>query len=60
MPAKVRLAYLLVLAALFAAAFFIQAPWWASALIGVAAMVPIAVADVVISRRAQAAHPADA
>jgi hypothetical protein len=48
---RVRVAYLVVLAALVVTGFLIDVSWWQGALIGSAAMLPILVADIVTTRR---------
>jgi hypothetical protein len=60
MVRSVHVAYLLALLGLVLAGFFIEACWWVTALIGIAVMIPIAVADVVTSRRRKAASATDA
>lgn len=60
MVRRVRVAYLLVFFGLLVAGFFIEAPWWAKALIGIAVMGPIAIADIVTSRKRLATRPVDA
>ena len=55
-----RIAYLLVFFGLLVAGALIEASWWATALAGIVAMTPIAVADIVISSRRRAARIADA
>lgn len=52
MTNPVRVAYLLVLGALVVVGYlFISAPWWVLAVIGIAMMVPVAVADINTSKR---------
>jgi hypothetical protein len=48
----VRVAYVVVLCGLAVAGFYLPAmAWWTTALIGAAAMAPVAVADRVTTRR---------
>jgi hypothetical protein len=52
MANPVRVAYLLVLLGLVVAGLLlVDASWWAAALIGVVVTLPIAVADIVATRR---------
>jgi uncharacterized protein YqfA (UPF0365 family) len=51
MPKPVRIAYLLVFFGLIVVGFLLDLAWWVSALAGVAATLPIAIADVVTTRR---------
>ena len=51
MVRRVHVAYLLGLSGLLVAGFFIEASWWATALVGIAAMVPVFIADIFTSRR---------
>ncbi|GAB2578252.1 hypothetical protein Aab01nite_10000 [Paractinoplanes abujensis] len=52
-----RVVYLLVFLGLLVAGFFIDAPWWVKAVIGIAVMVPLAVADIVTTGKRQLTHP---
>lgn len=51
MTGSVRVAYVLALIGLVVAGFLIEASWWVAALIGIAVMLPVAVADLATSRR---------
>ena len=51
MVGTVRVAYLVVYCALLAVSFLIEVSWQVMASIGLAVMAPVAVADIVISRR---------
>lgn len=56
----VHVTYVLVLPGLLVAGFLIEASWWATALVGIGAMVPVVIADVVSSRRRRPARGASA
>lgn len=60
MVRRVQVLYALVLSGLLVAGFLIEGSWWAKALVGTAAMVPVVIADIVTSRRRQAARGAGA
>jgi hypothetical protein len=51
MTTGVRVAYPVVFLGLFAAGFFLDLSWWVGALIGLAAVAPILVTDLVLTRR---------
>jgi hypothetical protein len=51
MPRYLYVAYLLVLVALGTLGFKLDVAWWVAAAAGVAAMIPIVIVDIVISRR---------
>ncbi|MET0425563.1 MAG: hypothetical protein ABW046_16970 [Actinoplanes sp.] len=51
MVRSVHVAYLSVFLGLFLIGFFTEASWWVTALIGVAVMIPVAVADFVTSKK---------
>jgi hypothetical protein len=55
MPRHVYVAYMLVLVVLGTPGFMLDMAWWAAAGVGVAAMIPIVVVDIVISRRRDSA-----
>ncbi|MCA2212905.1 hypothetical protein [Jidongwangia harbinensis] len=51
MTGGVRAAYLVAFLGLATAGFFLDVSWWVGALIGLAVMAPILIADVLVSRR---------
>lgn len=51
MPRSLTITYLVTLAVLAVLGFVIDAPFWVEALIGVAAMTPIAIGSALVARR---------